>query len=56
MYRSSEVVSDAGSQAVVIGAGLIWDDVHAALAPFGADVLGGKSYGHRRCWLYTWRG
>lgn len=45
MSRFSEVTYDASSQTAVIGAGLIWDDVYAALAPHGVNVLGGRVTG-----------
>ena len=45
MYRFSEVTYDAASQTAVIGAGLIWDDVYAALEPHGVNVVGGRVTG-----------
>ncbi|KAG5351541.1 hypothetical protein C0989_006049 [Termitomyces sp. Mn162] len=45
MKPFSEVTYDAESQTVVIGAGLIWDDVYAALAPYGVSVVGGRVTG-----------
>ncbi|KAF9460197.1 hypothetical protein BDZ94DRAFT_1311743 [Collybia nuda] len=45
MTRFSDVHYDPGSQTAVIGAGLIWDDVYAALAPYGVSVLGGRVTG-----------
>ena len=45
MYRFSEVNYDADAQAVEIGAGLIWDDVYASLAPFNVSVVGGRVTG-----------
>ncbi|KAF8899583.1 hypothetical protein CPB84DRAFT_1747770 [Gymnopilus junonius] len=38
----SEVTYNQTSQITVIGAGLIWDDVYAALEPFNVDVMGGR--------------
>lgn len=45
MSRFSEVTYDASSQTATIGAGLIWDDVYAALAPLGVNVVGGRVTG-----------
>lgn len=45
MYRFSEVTYDAQSQTAVIGAGLVWDDVYAALAPHNVNVVGGRVTG-----------
>ncbi|KAG5726241.1 6-hydroxy-D-nicotine oxidase [Termitomyces sp. T112] len=45
MKPFAEVTYDAESQTVVIGAGLIWDDVYAALAPYGVSVVGGRVTG-----------
>jgi len=45
MSRFSEVRYDARSQTAVVGAGLIWDDVYAALAPHGVNVVGGRVTG-----------
>ncbi|KAG5640496.1 hypothetical protein DXG03_008325, partial [Asterophora parasitica] len=45
MSRFSEVTYDAASQTAVIGAGLIWDDVYAALAPHNVNVVGGRVTG-----------
>ncbi|KAF9460196.1 hypothetical protein BDZ94DRAFT_1324266 [Collybia nuda] len=45
MSRFSEVTYDADTQTAVVGAGLIWDDVYAALAPHGVNVLGGRVTG-----------
>jgi hypothetical protein len=41
MSRFSDVVYNAGSHTADIGAGLIWDDVYAALDPHGVNVVGG---------------
>jgi hypothetical protein len=45
MYRFSEVTYNEIDQTVVIGAGLIWDDVFAALAPHNVSVLGARVTG-----------
>ncbi|KAF8968756.1 hypothetical protein BDZ97DRAFT_1915822 [Flammula alnicola] len=45
MYRFSEIKYNATSQTADIGAGLIWDDVYAALEPLGVNVVGGRVTG-----------
>ncbi|KDR67962.1 hypothetical protein GALMADRAFT_79271 [Galerina marginata CBS 339.88] len=45
MYRFSEVTYNQAAQTVVIGAGLIWDDVYAALEPHNVNVVGGRVSG-----------
>ncbi|KAF8630864.1 hypothetical protein AX17_005223 [Amanita inopinata Kibby_2008] len=45
MSRFSEVTYDAASKTAVIGTGLIWDDVYAALEPHNVSVLGGRVSG-----------
>ncbi|KAG6908411.1 hypothetical protein DXG01_004772 [Tephrocybe rancida] len=45
MKRFSEVTYNAATQTAVIGAGLIWDDVYAALAPYNVNVVGGRVTG-----------
>ncbi|KAL4079832.1 FAD-binding domain-containing protein [Scleroderma citrinum] len=45
MYRFSEVTYNSAAQTVTIGAGLIWDDVYAALEPYGVNVVGGRVTG-----------
>lgn len=45
MYRFSDVVYNPDSQTADIGAGLIWDDVYAALEPHGVNVVGGRVRG-----------
>ena len=45
MSRFSDVVYNPDSKTADIGAGLIWDDVYAALDPHGVNVLGGRSTG-----------
>ena len=45
MFRFSEVIYNNASQTVDVGSGLIWDDVYAALEPFGVNVVGGRVTG-----------
>ena len=45
MYRFADVVYNPGTQTADIGAGLIWDDVYAALEPHGVNVVGGRTSG-----------
>lgn len=45
MSRFSEVTYNNSSQTAVVGAGLIWDDVYAALMPYDVNVLGGRVTG-----------
>ena len=45
MYKFSEVDYDADAGTATIGAGLIWDDVYAALAPYNVNVVGGRVTG-----------
>lgn len=45
MYRFSEIKYDHVSKTAEIGAGLIWDDVYAALEPFRVNVLGSRVTG-----------
>ncbi|KAL0954252.1 hypothetical protein HGRIS_005380 [Hohenbuehelia grisea] len=45
MKRFNQVTYDAGTQLVQFGSGLIWDDVYAALAPTGRNVVGGRVSG-----------
>ncbi|KAI0057266.1 FAD-binding domain-containing protein [Artomyces pyxidatus] len=42
MTRFSDVIVDASSETVVVGSGLIWDDVYDALTPTGVNVVGGR--------------
>jgi hypothetical protein len=42
MSRFSEVVYDSTTQTATIGAGLTWDNVYAALEPYGVNVVGGR--------------
>ncbi|KAJ8590730.1 FAD-binding domain-containing protein [Rhizopogon salebrosus TDB-379] len=45
MSRFSDVTYDEASQTATIGAGLIWDDVYAALEPYGVNVAGSRESG-----------
>lgn len=45
MKRFSAVDYNASAQTATIGAGLIWDDVYAALAPHNVNVIGGRVTG-----------
>ncbi|KAG6332795.1 hypothetical protein ID866_6297 [Astraeus odoratus] len=45
MYRFSEITYDSNTQTVTVGAGLLWDDVYAALEPYGMNVVGGRISG-----------
>ncbi|KAF8551799.1 FAD-binding domain-containing protein [Imleria badia] len=45
MSRFSDIVYDSEAQTVQIGAGLIWDNVYAALEPHGVNVVGGRISG-----------
>ncbi|KAG6907669.1 hypothetical protein DXG01_007819 [Tephrocybe rancida] len=45
MSQFDEVTYDQASQTAVIGMGLIWDDVYAALAPHNVNVVGGRVSG-----------
>lgn len=45
MTRFSDVKYDADAQTAAVGAGLIWDDVYAALEPFNVSVVGGRVSG-----------
>ncbi|KAI0340261.1 FAD-binding domain-containing protein [Trametopsis cervina] len=45
MYRFSEVNYVPLTQTVEVGAGLIWDDVYAALEPHDVNVVGGRVSG-----------
>ncbi|KAJ8455641.1 hypothetical protein ONZ45_g18886 [Pleurotus djamor] len=42
MTRFNDVVYSPESQTVTYGAGLIWDDVYAALEPYAVNVVGGR--------------
>ena len=45
MTRFSRVTYDSHSQTEVVGVGLVWDDVYAALQPFNVSVLRGRVSG-----------
>ena len=45
MHRFDHVTYDPASQTAVIGTGLVFDDVYAALAPYNVSVLGGRVTG-----------
>jgi len=45
MTSFSTVTYDSHSQTAVVGAGLVWDDVYAALQPFNVSVVGGRVAG-----------
>jgi FAD/FMN-containing dehydrogenase len=45
MSRFSEIDYNEAEKTVTLGAGLIWDDVYAALEPHGVNVLGGRVTG-----------
>lgn len=45
MARFDGVAYDAAAGTTTIGAGLIWDDVYAALEPYGVNVVGGRVTG-----------
>ncbi|KAF8959330.1 hypothetical protein BDZ97DRAFT_2043879 [Flammula alnicola] len=45
MYRFSTVTYNSADQTADIGAGLIWDDVYAALEPLNVNVVGGRVTG-----------
>ena len=42
MVRFKEIKVNTRSATVEVGAGLTWDQVYAALAPFGVNVVGGR--------------
>ena len=45
MTRFSEVLYDSSTETATVGAGLVWDDVYAALEPYGVNVVGGRLSG-----------
>jgi FAD/FMN-containing dehydrogenase len=45
MYQFSDIDYNEAEQTVTLGAGLVWDDVYAALEPHGINVLGGRVTG-----------
>ena len=42
MTRFNEINVNSESGTVEVGAGLIWDQVYAALGPTGVSVIGGR--------------
>ncbi|QRV84352.1 FAD-binding domain protein [Ceratobasidium sp. AG-Ba] len=44
-YRATRAMSDGSVGTVEIGAGLVWDDVYAALQPHNVAVVGGRVTG-----------
>lgn len=45
MSKFSEVTYNSATNTVIVGAGLNWDDVYAALEPYGVNVVGGRVTG-----------
>lgn len=45
MTRFSEVTYNKKRQTATLGAGLIWDEVYAELAPHKVNALGGRATG-----------
>lgn len=45
MARFNGVTYNADAQTASIGTGLVWDDVYAALEPYGVSVVGGRVTG-----------
>lgn len=45
MRQFSKIKYDAKSKTVVLGAGLVWDDVYEALMAHNVSVLGGRVSG-----------
>ncbi|KAH9931579.1 FAD-binding domain-containing protein [Fomitopsis serialis] len=45
MARFNDVTYDSSAGTATIGAGLIWDDVYAALEPYNVNVVGGRVTG-----------
>ena len=45
MSRFNGVVYNADSNTADVGAGLVWDDVYAALEPYDVNVVGGRVSG-----------
>jgi FAD/FMN-containing dehydrogenase len=42
MTRFKDIKVAAGGGTVEVGAGLTWDQVYAALEPYGVNVVGGR--------------
>ena len=47
MTKFSEITYDAQKNVVTVGAGLVWDDVYAALDPLDVGVVGARYTGVR---------
>jgi len=47
LKKFTEIKYDAQKNVATVGAGLIWDDVYAALDPLGVGVVGGRASGVR---------
>ena len=45
LSRFNEIKVNGASETVEVGAGLIWDQVYAALEPAGLNVVGGREIG-----------
>ena len=45
MSKFNDVTYDADSNTAEVGAGLVWDDVYAALEPYAVNVVGGRVTG-----------
>jgi FAD/FMN-containing dehydrogenase len=45
MYRFSAIDYSEETSTVVVGAGLIWDDIYEALGPYAVNVVGGRVTG-----------
>lgn len=45
MSRLNAIEYDASTGTVAVGAGNIWDNVYAALEPYGVNVVGGRVSG-----------
>jgi len=45
MSRFSEVLYGPSTKTVTVGAGLVWDDVYAALEPYGVNAVGARISG-----------
>ena len=47
MKKFSQINYNSQRNMVTVGAGLVWDDVYAALDPLGVGVVGGRVTGVR---------
>ena len=45
MTRFSEVLYNSSTETATVGAGLIWNDVYAALESYRVNVVGGRLSG-----------